>query len=349
MTLSDFDYILPDDKIAQTPMSPRDHSKLLILDRKPETLTDAHFYDLADLLTPNDVLVVNDTKVFPARLNARSAFVGPARSFEILLEKEISLTADTVTWSALTKPGLKVGQRISVPNTPITGTCIRVDDYRRIITFSASREHFMTILTTWAKTPIPPYIKWQQDDEARLRALYQTVYAHRVGAMAAPTAGLHFTPELLTKLRTKGVQIINVTLHVGLGTFLPVKTENVLEHHMHEEWYEVSYESSVALQNARKIGKRIIAVGTTVVRVLETSKFEMGSGTTSIFIYPPYKFDYVDSLITNFHTPKSTLLMLVTAFCGGTIFKGSLIGKAYQHALDNDYHFYSFGDAMWIR
>ncbi len=383
LSLQDFDYHLPDEKIAQKPVFPRDQSKLLIVDKKTDKFEDKHFSDLVDLLTPNDVLVLNNTKVFPARLlvhktpkvavsssrrhlaQARSPASGiqslNKKPIELLLEKELSITPDSITWSALTKPGLKIGDTFEIPGTHVTGICTDVDGYTRKLTFHINREHFFPLLDKWAQTPIPPYIKWEGKDESDLRSLYQTVFAKKQGAVAAPTAGLHFTPELLEKIRAKGVQVEEVTLHVGLGTFLPVKTDKIEEHHMHSEWYELPQPVAENLLEAKHNGKRIIAVGTTVVRVLETcakdsASLQPGSGTTSIFMYPPYKFTFVDSIITNFHTPKSTLLMLVSAFVSTpntdivfSSFKNCLIGKAYDHALAHDYRFYSFGDAMWIR
>ncbi|PWU23087.1 tRNA preQ1(34) S-adenosylmethionine ribosyltransferase-isomerase QueA [Candidatus Cerribacteria bacterium 'Amazon FNV 2010 28 9'] len=379
MLLSDFDYHLPDNRIAQTPIEPRDHSKLLVINRRTGQLSDDHFYELADLLTANDVLVVNDTKVFPARLFVQRVGTGhcpvPTKTIELLLEKEVEVTAKSITWATLTKPGLKLGDTIVIPNTNATGVCIQVNEYTREVKFDVNREQFFVLLDKWAKTPIPPYIHWEKDDEKHLRERYQTVYASRQGAVAAPTAGLHFTPELLKKLDQKGVVIEKVTLHVGLGTFLPVKTDDVTTHPMHSEWYELCDDVATHLNEAKQRGKRIIAVGTTTVRVLETcadSSYYLTphTGNTQIFIYPPYQFKFVDALITNFHTPKSTLLMLVSAFVSApntpqclkiencklkiaplpsfSTFATSLMGKAYQRALENGYRFYSFGDAMLI-
>lgn len=363
MHLSDFDYYLPPEKIAQVPMHPRDHSRMLVLDRKTQAISDKHFFDLAEMLTPNDVLVLNNTKVFPARLAVLRTAVGPAgqkKPIELLLEKEVGVSAETITWHALTKPGLKVGDTFEIPGSHVTGVCEAVDGYLRTVTFHIDREHFFSQLDRWAQTPIPPYIRWNHDDEAHLRQVYQTVFAKYTGAMAAPTAGLHFTPELLANIRARGIQIEEVTLHVGLGTFLPVKTDDITAHSMHSEWFELSPATAIALNDAKVAGKRIIAVGTTVVRVLESCaelttdqtpeivRLLPRRAVTSIFIYPPYQFKFVDSMITNFHTPKSTLLMLITAFVHGTDFKSSLVGTAYQHALSHDYRFYSFGDCMWI-
>ncbi len=365
MKLSDFDYHLPPEKIAQTPASPRDSSKLLIVDRKSGSQTDARFSDLAAMLGPNDVLVLNNTKVFPARLLVHKTSGNTQKPIELLLEKEVGVTSETISWDTLTKPGLKVGDTFEIPGSHVTGVCEEVHAYTRKVTFHINREHFFSQLDRWAQTPIPPYIRWNSEDEIHLRTVYQTVFAKYTGAIAAPTAGLHFTPELLQRLRDRKVQIEEVTLHVGLGTFLPVKSDDITAHSMHSEWFELSAQTAYSLNEAKKAGKRIIAVGTTVVRVLESCasiEADVRSvvakrGTTSIFIYPPYAFKFVDSIITNFHTPKSTLLMLVSAFtcspnqrdAAFTTFQSSLIGEAYQHALKSNFRFYSFGDAMWIQ
>lgn len=361
MHLSDFDYTLPPEKIAQVPMEPRDHSQMLVVNRKSNSLTDKHFYDLADLLGPNDVLVLNNTKVFPARLLVHKTSGNSQKPVELLLEKEVGVTNETISWNALTKPGLKVGDTFEIPGSHVTGVCEEVHDYTRKVTFHIHREHFFSQLDRWAKTPIPPYIRWNSDDETHLREVYQTVFAKYRGAIAAPTAGLHFTGALLEKIKARGVQIQEVTLHVGLGTFLPVKTDDISAHAMHSEWFELTPAVANSLNDAKASGKRIIAVGTTVVRVLETCSnaqhmLQARRATTEIFIYPPYQFKFVDSIITNFHTPKSTLLMLVSAFVSAptvanapfTTFASCLIGKAYAHALSSSYRFYSFGDSMWI-
>lgn len=357
LSLLDFDYHLPSDRIAQVPLDQRDHSKLLCLDRQTGTLTDHLFKDLADTLGSNDVLVLNNTKVLPARLFATTP---TGKTIEVLLEKEISQTPDSITFECLSKPGISQGAT-AVLDGGVQLTCTKVLGYTRQIQFDLPREAFFALVDRIGHTPIPPYIAWEETDETSLRAHYQTVYASKIGAVAAPTAGLHFTPQLLETLRTKGVQIEEVTLHVGLGTFLPVKTDHIDDHTMHSERYELSDAVASRLNSAKKKGKRLIAVGTTSVRVLETCADEQGelhagSGSTQIFIYPPYRFKVVDSLITNFHTPKSTLLMLIAAFVSHPTtatpfqtFQSSLVGTAYQHALDTDYRFYSFGDAMWIQ
>ncbi len=355
VSLSDFDYTLPDDRIAQFPSEPRDSSKLLVVDRQTGLIKDQHFYDLLNLLTANDVLVLNNTKVFPARLFVTKG----KKQIELLLEREVALTQNSVTFSTLTKPGLKAGDLITVPGTTCSGQVLSIEGYTRIVEFNVNREQLFVILDKHAHTPIPPYIEWNQDDEMALRNKYQTVFAKHQGAVAAPTAGLHFTQDLIEKLKAKGVQIEYVTLHVGLGTFLPVKSEDISQHHMHSEYFELDQDTVDRLNAAKSRGQKITAVGTTTIRVLESSvkenKLESGSGSTDIFIYPPYKFKFVDHLITNFHTPKSTLLMLVSAFASSpntnhvfTDFSQSLIGDTYEHALVNEYRFYSFGDAMLI-
>lgn len=356
ISLSDFDYTLPADRIAQTPLSSRSDSKLLVLHAKDGSIEDKHFYDLPDILTDNDVLVLNNTKVFPARLFATKEKGTPV---ELLLEKEVSLTPTTCTFEVLTKPGLKVGEKILIPNTHATAVCTQINSYTRTIEFNVNREQLFVLLDAWAHTPIPPYIHWEQSDETYLRERYQTVYAQKQGAVAAPTAGLHFTDEIFSALKHKGIGIEYVTLHVGLGTFLPVKTDDITAHHMHGEQFVLDNETAARLNDAKRHGKRIIAVGTTTVRVLETCT-QQGllvpqSGSTSIYIYPPYQFTYVDGLITNFHTPKSTLLMLVSAMVSApntshpfTTFQESVVGRAYAHALEHEYRFYSFGDAMLI-
>lgn len=357
LSLSDFDYQLPSERIAQVPLAQRDQCKLLCVDRKSGNLTDRLFTDLGTSLGSTDVLVLNNTKVLPARLFATTP---TGKTIEILLEKEVSQTPESLTFECLSKPGLPEGA-VAFLDSSVKVTCTKVLGYTRQLEFALPREAFFMLLYRIGHTPIPPYIAWEDTDEMSLRAHYQTVYASKIGAVAAPTAGLHFTPDLLKKLQANGVQIEEVTLHVGLGTFLPVKTDRIAAHHMHSERYELSSAVASRLNTAKENGKRIIAVGTTSVRVLETcadssGALHGGSGETQIFIYPPYRFRVVDSLITNFHTPKSTLLMLIAAFVSSPNtatsfeqFQSSLMGAAYHHALDHDYRFYSFGDAMWIQ
>lgn len=353
--LSDFDYNLPLEKIAQSPADPRDSSKLLVLDRQTGKISDKVFRDLEQILEPGDVLVLNNTKVFPARIFGSMG----NKTIELLLEKEVKIEPDAITFSALTKPGLKMGNIVTFGDTALKAECVGTHGYTRELKFNVGREQLFEFLSSHAHTPIPPYINENKLGEKELREKYQTVFAKTIGAMAAPTAGLHFTPELLEKLRSKGIEQAFVTLHVGLGTFLPVKTDNITEHEMHKESFEISQDTASMLNQAKAEGRRIIAVGTTSVRVLESSvaegKVVPTVGNTGIFIYPPYKFQFVDALITNFHTPKSTLLMLISAFASTpntknefTTFADSNIGKAYEHAMANGYRFYSFGDAMLI-
>lgn len=357
MKLSQFDYHLPEERIAQRPVEPRDHSKLLVLNRQTGQIQHRHFYDLLDLLRPNDVLVRNNTKVLPARLFGKKTTGG---FVELLLVKVVESSATEEVWEVLTKPSLKVGQIVVFEGTDLKAECLALTGYTRQVRFNQSRLELMKSVEQIGKIPIPPYISWE-DEEEKIREVYQTTYAKIIGSVAAPTAGLHFTPELDAKLKAKGIAIEEVTLHVGLGTFLPVKTEEVTEHHMHSEWYEVSKETAERLNQYKKEGRRIIAVGTTSTRTLETlanesGVLDSGTGETQIFIYPPYKFKFVDALITNFHLPKSTLLMLISAFVTKpntkqefTDFENSSIGKAYTEAIKEEYRFFSFGDAMLIQ
>lgn len=347
-----FDYTLPEELIASSPVSPRDHSKLMIINRSNKQITHKHFFDLPDLLNKNDVLVLNETKVFPARIYGRKESGGKV---EILLNKNI----DQNTWQALAKPGLTVGTNIIFDgfSAVITGR----DDEIHEIKFELDKNSLLEKLQTVGVTPLPPYIH-SNESESEVRKEYQTTYAKTLGSVAAPTAGFHFTKDLLDKIKGKGIEIEYVTLHVGLGTFAPVKTETLEEHKMHSEDFFVSKETIERLNNAKKNGKRIISVGTTSTRVLESISDENSvlnqnklNGSTNIFIYPPYKFKFVDSLITNFHLPKSTLLALISALVSSpntddnfTDFENSLVGKAYTEAIKNKYRFYSFGDSSII-
>lgn len=356
--LSDFSYSLPPALIAQKPIEPRDHSRLLVLDRETGAISHHHFYDLPTLLGPNDVIVRNNTKVIPARIIGHKKTGG---AVELLLTKAISSNSKGEIWECLTKPGLKVGQTLLFSESDLTATCIEVTNYTRIIQFNQKHLELMISLDHIGQTPLPPYIEWQASDEQSLRQRYQTVFAQYEGSVAAPTAGLHFTPEVDAALKNKGVQIEEVTLHVGLGTFLPVKTDDITQHAMHKEWYELKPEVAERLNAAKAAGKRIIAVGTTTCRVLETCSNELGHlkpglGETSIFIYPPYQFKFLDGLITNFHLSESTLLMLVSALVSQPNtshvfqnFEKCIIGRAYQEAIKKKYRFYSFGDGMLIR
>lgn len=357
MKTSDFDYNLPEELIAQTPLKDRASSRLLALDRKNRTYTDHHFYDILDFLNPGDALVLNETKVLPARIIGIKPETGG--KVELLLLK--NLRDDT--WECLARPQkrLKIGSTITF-STLLTATVLEVlEEGLTRVKFEYSGI-FMEILEKLGKMPLPPYIHKNLKDQNR----YQTVYAQNLGSAAAPTAGLHFTPELLQKIAEKGIKIIKITLHVGLGTFRPVQVDDVKNHKMHSETYEISKESAEEISAVKNAGGRIIAVGTTTVRTLETvatknseklisvansanidgetsSLITADHGETNIFIYPGYEFKVVDALITNFHLPKSTLLMLVSAFADK-----NLIFKAYKHAVAEKYRFFSFGDAMFI-
>ena len=335
---SDFYYDLPPEQIAQTPAEPRDSSRLFVYDRATDKLEHRIFRDITDYLKAGDVLVINNTKVLPARLYAHTEHGG---LIEILLLKRL----ERDKWEVLAKPGrkcavgksFKIGDKLSFTVEGIT------DSGERIINFSYDGV-FENILEEVGSMPLPPYIKEKLKDKDR----YQTVYAKTDGSAAAPTAGLHFTPELLEKIRSMGVEIVEVLLHVGLGTFRPVKEDIITDHKMHGEYYEVSEQAAAALNRAKAEGRRIIAVGTTSVRTLESATGEdgvvrAGSGETYIFIYPPYKFKCVDALITNFHLPESTLIMLVAALVGR-----EKILSLYKTAVDEGYRFFSFGDAMMI-
>ncbi len=362
MKLSDFNYELPNDRIAKVPAVPRDSSKLLILDKQTGEIIDDHFYNLAQYLQPGDLLVRNNTKVIPARIFGTKETGG---KIEILLTKKVAQTASSETWECLTKPGMKPGQKVFFDSTLLTAECLATtnEGYTRLIEFNQMGPQFIETLEKIGITPLPPYIADTTKDSDDIRKKYQTIYAKYDGSAAAPTAGLHFTQELEKKLLAKGVNIAEVTLHVGLGTFLPVKTENILEHHMHSEWYEITKETAKLIMQTKANGGKIICVGTTSSRVLESASkvvdkkivIQQKNGETDIFMYPGYKFKCVDGLITNFHLPKSTLLMLVSAFVTApnttqefSTFLENSVGKAYVHAIKNNYRFYSFGDGMLI-
>lgn len=343
---SDFYYDLPEERIAQHPMEQRDHSRLMVLDRATGTVEDKHFYDILSYLREGDVLVVNDSKVIPARLYGY-AEGRPEAKLELLLLRQRELD----TWECLVKPGkrARIGARMVFGDGLLTGTVTDiVQEGNRYIHFDYDREAYTNIydiLHRIGMMPLPPYITEQLSDNSR----YQTVYAREEGSAAAPTAGLHFTEELLQKVRDKGVAIAPVMLHVGLGTFRPVKAERVDEHVMHTEFFSVPQESADLINARRKAGGRVIAVGTTSCRTLESAADEHGviraiSGDTGIFIYPGYKFRAVDALITNFHLPESTLLMLVSAF-----YNRDAMLAAYRSAVEKEYRFFSFGDAMFIQ
>jgi len=335
MTTADFNYHLPEKLIAQQPVEPRDSARLLMYNRKDNSITDKHFYDLADILQKGDILVVNNTKVLPARIYGKKA---TGANIEFLLHKRINDT----DWESLCSPAKRVKKGdIFTFSEKLTGEIIEVgENGERKIRFTF-KGVFEEILVEIGEMPLPHYIKEKLTNPDR----YQTVYASVGGSAAAPTAGLHFTPELMDKLRAKGVEFVEVLLHVGLGTFLPVKVDNVKDHKMHSEYFEMPEDAAAKINKAKKEGRRVIAVGTTAVRVLESASDENGiltpsSGETDIFIYPPYKYKAVDALITNFHLPESTLIMLVAALLGR---EETL--KIYKHAVDSEYRFFSFGDA----
>ncbi|CEP66162.1 S-adenosylmethionine:tRNA ribosyltransferase-isomerase, QueA [Moorella glycerini] len=341
MRLEEFDYDLPPELIAQTPAEPRDASRLLVLHRDRDYLEHRHFYDLPAYLHPGDVLVLNETRVIPARLWGRRA--GTGARIEVLLLTQ----RDRDTWEALVRPGRRVpvGTEIIFGQGELRARAMATTGTGgRVLQFSYREGPLEALLDRLGEMPLPPYIKEKPEDPGR----YQTVYARVEGSAAAPTAGLHFTPRLLEQLREQGVKIVNLLLHVGLGTFRPVKVENIEEHQMHAEYYEVTPEAAAAINVARARGGRVVAVGTTVVRTLETvatddGLIQPGSGWTDIFIYPGYRFKAIDCLITNFHLPKSTLIMLVSAFAGR-----EKILAAYRTAVAEGYRFFSFGDAMLI-
>ena len=340
MRLEEFDYYLPEDLIAQTPLKKRDESRLMVLNKETGLIEHKHFFDIIDYLTENDVLVLNDTKVIPSRIYGHK--VDTNAFIEVLLLKEL----ENNTWETLVKPArrVKVGTVIKFSDK-LSAECIKeLDDGMR---------HFkmiydgilLEILEEIGNMPLPPYIHEKLEEKNR----YQTVYANHFGSAAAPTAGLHFTEDLLKRIQEKGIEILKVTLHVGLGTFRPVQTETIEEHHMHSEEYFISESVAEKLNQAKKDGKRIISVGTTSTRTLEANYMKYGKFTsvredTNIFLYPPYRLKAVDALITNFHLPKSTLIMLVS--CIST--KEDIL-NAYKIAVEEKYRFFSFGDAMFIK
>ena len=338
MQLSDFDYFLPEELIGQKPCEPRDHSRLMVVNKETGKIEHKNFYELPDFLKPGDTLVFNDTKVMPARLlGSKKDSGGKVEVF--LLNRQ-----NGDEWEVLVKPGKKarVGAKI-VFGEKLECEIIDNTDFGGRIAKFRYQGVFEEILDELGETPLPPYIKEHLSNKER----YQTVYARESGSAAAPTAGLHFTKELLTKCQAKGVKLAFVTLHVGLGTFRPVNVEEITEHKMHKEYYAVSKETVEMVNTAKKNGNRVIAVGTTAIRTLESASTEEGlqvkSGWTDIFIYPGYKFKTVDAIITNFHLPKSTLLMLISAFAGR-----EKVLNGYQEAIKEKYSFFSFGDAMFL-
>lgn len=341
MKTSDFDYFLPEERIAQTPMEPRDHSRLMVVHRSDGSREDRHFYDIIDYLRPGDALVINETKVIPARL------LGVKEETGVPVEVFLLRRQNTTDWEALVRPGrrLKPGTTVSFGDGLLR--CEILENVReiggRMVRFLYDGV-FEELLDRLGEMPLPPYIHEKLEDRNR----YQTVYAKAEGSAAAPTAGLHFTPELLDRIRAKGISIVPVLLHVGLGTFRPVKEEDVDAHQMHSEYYEVTPEAAEKLNAVKAAGGRVICVGTTSVRTIETvatpdGVIHAGSGDTAIFIKPGVAIKAVDALITNFHLPQSTLLMLVSTFMGR---ENAL--EAYNDAVSKEYRFFSFGDAMFI-
>ena len=392
MHLKDFSYNLPKELIAQQPASPRDHSRLLVLDRASGRLEHRHFFDLPKYLRRGDLLVLNDTKVFPARLIGKKEKTGGR--VEVFLLKKTDLTSfdyaqdrptlslprrqagwqrrgsKSEAWECLVGGKIKLVEQEIIFSKNLQGRIMtRKQDGSWLVSFNLVGNKFTKEIEKIGEVPLPPYIKREKTSKADA-ARYQTIYADNkhFGSVAAPTAGLHFTPQLLKKIKARGVELVYLTLHVGLGTFLPVKTKNIIDHKMHEEWYEVNKKTLEVIVKAKNDNRRIVAVGTTSARVLESifiqcqmsnvkcqnkSKIQKIQGKTNIFIYPGYRFKVVDALITNFHLPESTLLMLVSAFAGQTDKNKSAglnkIKKTYRAAVKKSYQFFSFGDAMLIK
>ncbi|MEG6522184.1 tRNA preQ1(34) S-adenosylmethionine ribosyltransferase-isomerase QueA [Desulfotomaculum sp. 1211_IL3151] len=340
MQLADFDFALPEQLIAQEPLTQRDQSRLMVVHRDRDKTEHRNFRDILEYLRPGDVLVMNDSKVLPARIYGSKISTGA--KIEVLLLRQIS----TNQWETLVKPGkkAKVGETLDFGAGLMQGKIIgHTEVGGRVIEFTYQGS-FLNVLEQIGTMPLPPYIRKPLADKQR----YQTVYARQEGSAAAPTAGLHFTQQLLEEIRAKGIKIVYVLLHVGLGTFRPVQVEDITNHPMHQEYYEITPQAAEIINQAKEQGERIIAVGTTSVRCLETSsnpegQVMAGSGLTDIFIYPGYRFKVMDGLITNFHLPKSTLLMLISALAGR-----EKILQAYQEAVQENYRFFSFGDAMLI-
>jgi len=343
MRLSDFDYELPEELIAKYPIEKRDHSRLMVIDRKQETIRHKHFYNLPELLNPGDLVIVNETMVYPARLWAIKDRTEAKVEVFLLRELENNL------WEVMVKPARKVriGNKLTVAEGVQCDVIDNTVSGGRVVRFNnISQQDLYALIDKIGQSPLPPYIDREPTPVDKIK--YQTVYAKRRGAVAAPTAGLHFTTELIDKIKAKGVKVQSVVLHIGLGTFRPVTVEDLSRHRMDSEYFEVSAETAIAINEAKAKGKRVVAVGTSVVRTLETvtvSGFQVSprKGWTDKFIHPPYDFKMVDVLITNFHQPKSTLIMQVAAFAGL-----DLILKAYKEAIKKTYRFFSYGDAMII-
>ncbi|MEW9095128.1 MAG: tRNA preQ1(34) S-adenosylmethionine ribosyltransferase-isomerase QueA [Clostridiaceae bacterium] len=341
MKVTDFDYYLPEELIAQVPIEKRDEAKLMVIDKNNEEIEHKIFKDIIDYLETGDCLVLNDTRVLPARLIGEKEDSGG--KMEFLLLKRV----DKDNWETLVKPGkrAKVGSRFIFGNGELKAEVVGLgEEGSRIVKFEYEGI-FESVLDKLGQMPLPPYIKEKLEDKEQ----YQTVYSKERGSAAAPTAGLHFTEKLLNKIKSKGINLVFLTLHVGLGTFRPVKAEDITDHVMHSEYYTLSKESAEVINKTKEMGKKVIAVGTTSCRTLETigddnGRVKESSGWTDIFIYPGYKFKIIDGLITNFHLPQSTLLMLVSALCGR-----EKILNAYNTAVKEEYRFFSFGDAMLIK
>lgn len=342
MNTADFDFYLPEELIAQTPLEQRDSSKLLVIDRETHDMTDTHFDHILDELHAGDALVMNNTRVLPARLYGEKPDTHGHVEFLLLKDKGGN------QWEVLAKPAkrLKVGTKVSFGDGRLTATIVEeLEHGGRIVEFHYEGI-FLEVLESLGEMPLPPYIHEKLEDKER----YQTVYAKENGSAAAPTAGLHFTKELLKKIEAKGVKLVYLTLHVGLGTFRPISVDKLDEHEMHSEFYNLSQEAADTLNQVKANGGRVIAVGTTSIRTLETigNKFDgqlqADSGWTNIFIKPGYQFKVVDAFSTNFHLPKSTLVMLVSAFAGR-----EFVLDAYKHAVEEHYRFFSFGDAMFVK
>lgn len=340
MLKSEFDFYLPKELIAQEPREPRDAARLLCLRRDSDAMEHRVFHDLPDLLEPGDLLVVNNSKVLPARLIGHKDPTGAV--CEILLLRQVK--GDV--WECLAKPGkrLKTGARVVFGDGTLSAEILETsgEDGNKLVRFTYDTQTLYEKLDEFGRMPLPPYIQKQLEDQSQ----YQTVYAKELGSAAAPTAGLHFTPELMQTLREKGIRFAELTLHVGLGTFRPVKEDDILDHKMHSEWYCIDEETAALIRETKRAGKRVIAVGTTSCRTLEAVATKYGdiracSGDTDIFIYPGYQFKAIDGLITNFHLPESTLIMLVSAFYG---YEKTM--HAYETAVKEKYRFFSFGDAM---
>ena len=351
MLLSEYDYNLPEELIAQMPADKRENSKMMVLNRKDRTISHKHFYDIVDLIEPNTLLVMNNTKVLPARLIGHK---DTGAKIEVFLLKSVENSKNGCLWDVLIKPSKRVKPEtvIKISDELSVKALKRLEENGEwLVELIYEGENVLDVLHRNGQIPLPPYIERKIPNED-LKKLdferYQTVYAKDEGSVAAPTAGLHFTKEILEKLQDKGVELAYVTLNVGLGTFRPVQCENVLEHKMHSETFEISEKASEQINRAKREGRKIVAVGTTTVRTLETAYQKFGCikpchDHSELFIYPPFEFKVIDNLITNFHLPKSTLLMLVSALAGK-----DFIFEAYKEAIENNYRFFSYGDCMYI-